>query len=178
MDIFYEDLMNKNLREELIDLVKKNKTIYLKGLNSAKRYQIYRQMYHPLAFEKITIDHDDKVIKVFDKTKKKEEEETELINKEVSSEEENEKDSHNENKSETTETSEDSYNTEELDKIDKLENMLDIIINNQSNTNKNIKIINIKIHLSMILSIFCWGIFFYIDPIRLIIDEKKDICII
>lgn len=194
MEIHYEDIMNKNLREELIDLVRKHKIIYLKGLNSSQRYQIYRQMYHPLSFEKIEIDDDDKVIKVYDKTKKEkmEEEETEIINREEESEGESEEESEREseresegdseeesdNDYESESTEDDSYNTEELDKIEKLENMLEMVINNQGNINKNIQKMNVKINVGIILTIICWGIFLYIDPVRLIIEENNDVCII
>jgi hypothetical protein len=63
IEIFYEDLMenfdNKNLREKLMQLVNEHRIIVVKGLSSAQRHTIYRQIYYPLKFEKIVLNEND-----------------------------------------------------------------------------------------------------------------------
>lgn len=58
-EIYYEDIINEikddSIRDKLINLVKENKIIVVKGLTSRLRHCIYRQMYYPLTFEKIIV---------------------------------------------------------------------------------------------------------------------------
>ena len=52
---YYEDLFfkNMNLRDSILEEIKKYDTIEIRNLSSKDRHIIYKEMYFPLAFEKI-----------------------------------------------------------------------------------------------------------------------------
>lgn len=185
-EIFYEDLMenfNKNMREKLIKLVNDNKIIIVKGLNSAQRYEIYRQMYYPLKFEKIiTNDNGEKNtdIKIYNyKIKEKECKQniTEKIKEEKTKEqeyileesEESGESNSDSNSDYTYETkSEYSYFTEDDEQLTRIENIGSQILEKVVNNEKKINRTKSKVNLVILINVIGWFILYTLDPVRLV----------
>ena len=178
MNIYYEDIMENiekdNLREKLKMLVKTYGSIKVIGLTSSMRYLIYKEMYHPLKFEKI-IDVDeenDKItnIKIFNykiKSKNGTISENENKNKnENENENENEKEddfvlSDDETVNDETETSvssdyTESYITDEEEYNIKHENIIGQCLEKISTNKKTLIWINNKVNFLLLLNLFCW----------------------
>jgi hypothetical protein len=202
MEIFYEDVMenfNKNIREKLIQLVNEYKIIIIKGLSSAQRHTVYRQIYYPLKFEKIVINENNEEntdIRIYnykikqkgvkqnhknneneatkDKTEDKTEEKIKQTNDEdeyilEDSEQDNSDDSEYKSESE-----EDSYMTEEDEQLTKLEDIGSQILEKIVNNEKKINRITNKINLVIILNIIGWVILYTLDPVRVIYINKTE----
>ena len=173
MEIFYKDLMknfnNKNLREKLIELVDENKIIVVKGLNSGQRYQIYRQMYYPLKFEKIILNDNNiknKVIKIYN---------CKVINKlsETENETENETEKSDEEKNEIEELDE-SYSTDDDEQSRKIEDIANNIFEKLVEIEKSNNKIIIKVNFLILFNIVGWIILYILDPVRLIKTIKME----
>lgn len=187
MEIFYEDLMenfdNKNLREKLMQLVNEHKIIVVKGLSSAQRHTVYRQMYYPLKFEKIVLNENDEEntdiriynCKIKQKEKKQNENET---NKEKTEETKNEDEyvledsEHSEEESscdsEYESESEDSYLTEEDEQLTRLEDIGSQILERVVKNEKKIDRTRNRVNLVIILNIIGWVMLYTLDPVRVI----------
>lgn len=187
MEIYYEDLMenfdNKNLREKLMQLVNDNKIIIVKGLSSAQRYTIYRQMYYPLKFEKIIVNENDgenKHIKIYNcKINQKKniqnktnEEKTEKINKEdeyiLEDSYKSEEISTSDSNYETETDSEDSYFTEEDEQLTRLEDIGSQILERVVKNEKKIDITRRRVNLVILFNIIGWIMLYTLDPVRVI----------
>jgi hypothetical protein len=200
MEIYYEDLMenfnNNKLREKLMQLVNNHNIIVVKGLNSAQRHKIYRNMYYPLKFEKVILNDDNKentdiriynskikqkekkIVKNVDKLEEKEE--TNKTNKtdkeeeyilEDSDKSDNENQTENETEYETeyeTETDVDSYLTEEDEQLVRLEDIGSQILEIVVNNEKNIDKTRNRVNLVILFNIIGWIILCGLDPVRLI----------
>ena len=169
MEIFYKDLMknfnNKNLREKLIELVDENKIIVVKGLNSGQRYQIYRQMYYPLKFEKIILNENNvesTVIRIYN---------SKVINK--LSETENETEKSDEEKNEIEELDE-SYSTDDDEQSRKIEDIANNIFEKLVEIEKSNNKIIIKVNFLILFNIVGWIILYILDPVRLIKTIKME----
>ena len=203
MEIYYEDLMenfdNKNLREKLMQLVNDNKIIIVKGLSSAQRHTVYRQMYYPLKFEKI-MENDDTNIKIYNykiKDKKKMNEENK--NEENKNEENKKSDEDSEPSDEDSEysstsntesytdstestefsdTEDDSYNTDEEDGLTKIENMTSQFLEQSNDMMKYIKSIKKTTNFILFFNIIGWIIFYMLDHEHLTVYYgNKEECI-
>lgn len=190
MEIFYEDLMenfdNKNLREKLMQLVNEHKIIVVKGLSSAQRHTVYRQMYYPLKFEKIVLNENDEEntdiriynYKIKQKENKKNENNKNETNEEKTEETKNENEyvledsEHSEEESscdsEYESDSEDSYLTEEDEQLTRLEDIgsqiLERVVKNENKIDRTRR----RVNLVIMLNIIGWVILYALDPIRLI----------
>jgi len=181
-DIFYEDLMenfdNNNLREKLMKLVNENKIIVVKGLNSAQRHTIYRQMYYPLKFEKILLNENEEentYIRIYNyKIKNKENKEKKQDENERNKEEEyvledsEQSEEEIEDDSEYDSKSDDSYFTEEEEQITKLENLGDQIIERIVKNEKKLNRVINRVNLVILLNAIGWVMLYTFDPVRLI----------
>ena len=194
MVIFYEDIMenfdNKNLREKLIQLVKEHKIIVIKGLSSAQRHIVYRQMYYPLKFEKIVLNENDKEnkgIRIYNcKIKQKEKKENDKnLNNETNEEKTEEKteetknedeyiledSEHSEEESSThswyqSESDEDSYLTEEDEQLTRLEDIGSQILEEIVKNEKKIDRTRSRVNLVIMLNIIGWIMLYSLDPVR------------
>lgn len=182
-DIFYEDLMenfdNNNLREKLMKLVNENKIIVVKGLNSAQRHTIYRQMYYPLKFEKIVLNENEEentCIRIYNykiKNKEKKENEQNEETKETKEEdyvleESEQSEEKSEYDSEYDSESDDSYYTEEEEQITKLENLGDQIIEKIVKNEKKIDRVINRVNLVILLNVIGWVMLYTLDPVRMV----------
>ena len=192
MDIFYEDLMenfnNTNLREKLIQLVDEHKIIVIKGLSSAQRHTVYRQMYYPLKFEKIVLNENDEEntdIRIYNcKIKQKEKKQNENNKNETNVEktedtknedeyvledsEHSEEESSGDSNSYYESESEDSYLTEEDEQLTKLEDIGSQILETLVKSEKKIDRTRSRINLVIMLNIIGWIMLYTLDPIRVI----------
>lgn len=194
MEIFYEDLMenfdNKNLREKLMQLVKEHKIIIVKGLSSAQRHTVYRQMYYPLKFEKILLNENDKEntdIRIYNcKVKQKEKKQNDKnLNNETNEEkteetknedeyvlEDSEHSEHSEEESsgdsEHESDSEDSYLTEEDEQLTRLEDIGSQILEEVVKNKKKIDRTRSRVNLVIVLNIIGWVMLYALDPVRVI----------
>lgn len=190
MEIFYEDLMenfyNKNLRERLMNLVNEHKIIIVKGLSSAERHTVYRQMYYPLKFEKIVLNENDEEntdIRIYNcKIKQKEkkqndknhknennQEKTEETKKEeeyVLEDSEHSEDSEEESSSNSgyeSESEEDSYLTEEDEQLTRLEDIgsqiLERVVKNEKKIDRTRGRVNLIIVFNIISCILLYTLF-------------------
>ena len=190
MEIFYEDLMenfdNKNLREKLIQLVNKHKIIVVKGLSSAQRHTVYRQMYYPLKFEKIVLNENDEEntdIRIYNcKIKQKEKKQNENNKNETNVEKK--EDTNNEDEyvledsehseeessgdSEFESDSEDSYLTEEDEQLTRLEDIGSQILERVVKNEKKIDRTRSRVNLVIMLNIIGWVMLYALDPVRVI----------
>ncbi len=199
MEIFYEDLVenfDNNLREKLMKLVNEHKIIIVKGLNSAERYMIYRQMYYPLKFEKIiqNDNQDNTDIRIYNckikqketekETKKetKETKETEKTKKKIKKEDEyiledsenSEEENSSDSEYEESESEEDSYITEEDEQLTRLENIGSQIMEKMNENNNNINKTKRRINLVILINIIGWIIFCMLDPVRIIYIRSEE----
>lgn len=194
MEIFYEDLMenfdNKNLREKLMQLVNEHKIIIVKGLSSAQRHTVYRQMYYPLKFEKILLNENDEEntdIRIYNcKVKQKEKKQNDKnLNNETNEEkteetknedeyvlEDSEHSEHSEEESsgdsEHESDSEDSYLTEEDEQLTRLEDIGSQILERVVKNEKKIDRTRSRVNLVIILNIIGWVMLYALDPVRVI----------
>ena len=194
MEIFYEDLMenfdNKNLREKLMQLVNEHKIIIVKGLSSAQRHTVYRQMYYPLKFEKILLNENDEEntdIRIYNcKVKQKEKKQNDKnLNNETNEEkteetknedeyvlEDSEHSEHSEEESsgdsEHESDSEDSYLTEEDEQLTRLEDIGSKILERVVKNEKKIDRTRSRVNLVIILNIIGWVMLYALDPVRVI----------
>jgi len=192
MEIYYEDLMenfdNKNLREKLMELVNDNKIIIVKGLSSAQRHTIYRQMYYPLKFEKIIQnDEENTDIRIYNcKIKQKEKKQTKQTNEtneEKTEETKNEDEyiledseetssSHSEEESsgdsEYKSESDDSYLTEEDEQLTRLEDIGSQILERVVKNEKKIDRTRGRVNLVILFNIIGWVVLYILDPVRVI----------
>lgn len=190
MEIFYEDLMenfdNKNLREKLIQLVNKHKIIVVKGLSSAQRHTVYRQMYYPLKYEKIVLNENDEEntdIRIYNcKIKQKEKKQNENNKNETNVEKK--EDTNNEDEyvledsehseeessgdSEFESDSEDSYLTEEDEQLTRLEDIGSQILERVVKNEKKIDRTRSRVNLVIMLNIIGWVMLYALDPVRVI----------
>lgn len=190
MEIFYEDLMenfdNKNLREKLIQLVNKHKIIVVKGLSSAQRHTVYRQIYYPLKFEKIVLNENDEEntdIRIYNcKIKQKEKKQNENNKNETNVEKK--EDTNNEDEyvledsehseeessgdSEFESDSEDSYLTEEDEQLTRLEDIGSQILERVVKNEKKIDRTRSRVNLVIMLNIIGWVMLYALDPVRVI----------
>ena len=190
MEIYYEDLMenfdNKNIREKLMQLVNDHKIIIVKGLSSAQRHTVYRQMYYPLKFEKIILNENDEEntdIRIYNckikqkQTKQTNEEKTEETKNEDeyvledSEHSEEESSTHTEYESE----SEDSYLTEEDEQLTRLEDIGSQILEKVVKNENKIDRTRGRVNLVIMLNIIGWIILYSLDPIR-VIHTKLNEC--
>ena len=190
MEIYYEDLMenfdNKNLREKLIQLVNKHKIIVVKGLSSAQRHTVYRQMYYPLKFEKIVLNENDEEntdiriynCKIKQKEKKQNENNKNKTNVEKKEDTNNEEEyvledsEHSEEESsgdsEFESDSEDSYLTEEDEQLTRLEDIGSQILERVVKNEKKIDRTRSRVNLVIMLNIIGWVMLYTLDPVRVI----------
>lgn len=193
MEIFYEDLMenfdNKNLREKLMQLVNEHKIIIVKGLSSAQRHTVYRQMYYPLKFEKILLNENDEEntdIRIYNcKVKQKEKKQNENNKNETNVEktedtknedeyvlEDSEHSEHSEEESsgdsEHESDSEDSYLTEEDEQLTRLEDIGSQILEEVVKNEKKIDRTRSRVNLVIMLNIIGWVMLYALDPVRVI----------
>ena len=180
MEIYYEDLMenfdNKNLREKLMQLVNDHKIIIVKGLSSAQRHIIYRQMYYPLKFEKIVLNENDEEntdIRIYNcKIKQKEKKQTNETNEEKTEETKNEDEyiledsEHSEAESSThtgyeSESDEDSYLTEEDEQLTRLEDIGSQILERVVKNEKKIDRTRSRVNLVILFNIIGWVMLYY-----------------
>ena len=194
MEIFYEDLMenfdNKNLREKLMQLVNEHKIIIVKGLSSAQRHTVYRQMYYPLKFEKILLNENDEEntdIRIYNcKIKQKEKKQNDKnLNNETNEEkteetknedeyvlEDSEHSEHSEEESsgdyEHESDSEDSYLTEEDEQLTRLEDIGSQILEEVVKNEKKIDRTRSRVNLVIMLNIIGWVMLYALDPVRVI----------
>jgi hypothetical protein len=191
MEIFYEDLMenfdNKNLREKLMQLVNEHKIIIVKGLSSAQRHTVYRQMYYPLKFEKILLNENDEEntdIRIYNcKIKQKEKKQNDKnlnneTNEEKTEETKNEDEyvledsEHSEEESscdsEFESDSEDSYLTEEDEQLTRLEDIGSQILERVVKNEKKIDRTRSRVNLVIMLNIIGWVMLYALDPVRVI----------
>ena len=190
MEIFYEDLMENfdkdNLREKLIQLVKKHKIIIVKGLNSGQRYIIYRQMYYPLKFEKIVLNENDEEntdIRIYN-CKIKQKKNKENINNETNEDEDEDEDKYVLQESEQSEeesledseyeTESDSYFTEEDEQITRIEDIGSQILETVVNNQKKIDRTRNRVNLVIIFNIIGWAMLYTLDPVRVIHMRKTE----
>ena len=190
MEIFYEDLMenfdNKNLREKLMQLVNEHKIIVVKGLSSAQRHTVYRQMYYPLKFEKIVLNENDEEntdIRIYNcKIKQKEKKQNENNKNETNVEKK--EDTNNEDEyvledsehseeesscdSEFESDSEDSYLTEEDEQLTRLEDIGSQILERVVKNEKKIDRTRSRVNLVIMLNIIGWVMLYALDPVRVI----------
>jgi len=190
MEIFYEDLMknfdNNNLREKLVKLVNEYKIIVVKGLSSAQRHIVYRQMYYPLKFEKIVLDEngeENTVIRIYNsKIKQKEKKQNENNKNETNVEKK--EDTNNEDEyvledsehseeessgdSEFESDSEDSYITEEDEQLTRLEDIGSQILERVVKNEKKIGRTRSRVNLVIMLNIIGWVTLYALDPVRVI----------
>ena len=178
MEIFYEDLMdnfdNNNLREKLMQLVNEHKIIIVKGLNSAQRHTIYRQMYYPLKFEKIVLNENDQGntdIRIYNyklksksvENKKETKKEKEYI---LEDSENSEEESFSQSENETE--SDDSYLTEEDEQLTKIEDIGSQILEITVNNGKIIDKVRSRVNLVIVFNIIGWIMLYVLDPVRVI----------
>ena len=186
MEIYYEDLMenfdNKNLREKLMQLVNDHKIIIVKGLSSAQRHTVYRQMYYPLKFEKIVLNENDEEntdIRIYNcKIKQKEKKQTKQTNEtneEKTEETKNEdgyilEDSEEESSvdSEYESESDDSYLTEEDEQLTRLEDIGSQILERVVKNEKKIDRTRGRVNLVILFNIIGWVMLYALDPVRVI----------
>ena len=186
MEIYYEDLMenfdNKNLREKLMQLVNDHKIIIVKGLSSAQRHTVYRQMYYPLKFEKIILNENDEEntdIRIYNcKIKQKEKKQTKQTNEtneEKTEETKNEdeyilEDSEEESSvdSEYESESDDSYLTEEDEQLTRLEDIGSQILERVVKNEKKIDRTRGRVNLVILFNIIGWVMLYALDPVRVI----------
>ena len=183
MEIFYEDLMenfnNKNLREKLMQLVNEHKIIIVKGLSSAQRYTVYRQMYYPLKFEKTLLnvnDEENTDIRIYNcKVKQKETKEIKetknedefVLEDQVHSNEESSDEESSDDSGYISE-SDDSYFTDEDEQLTKLEDIGSQILERVVNNEKKIDKTRNRINLVIIFNIIGWMMLYSLDPIRIV----------
>ena len=189
MEIYYEDIMenfdNKNLREKLVQLVNDHKIIIVKGLSSAQRHTVYRQMYYPLKFEKIVLNENDEEntdIRIYNcKIKQKQIKQTNETNEEKTEEiknedeyilEDSEHSEHSEEESsgdsEYESDSEDSYLTEEDEQLTRLEDIGSQILERVVKNEKKIDNTRGRVNLVILFNIIGWVILYALDPVRVI----------
>ena len=186
-EIYYEDLMenfdNKNLREKLMQLVNDHKIIIVKGLSSAQRHTVYRQMYYPLKFEKIVLNENDDEentdIRIYNcKIKQKEKKQTKQTNErneEKTEETKNEdeyilEDSEEESSVdfEYESESDDSYLTEEDEQLTRLEDIGSQILERVVKNEKKIDRTRGRVNLVILFNIIGWVMLYALDPVRVI----------
>ena len=195
MEIYYEDLMenfdNKNLREKLMQLVNDHKIIIVKGLSSAQRHTVYRQMYYPLKFEKIVLNENDEEntdiriynckIKQKEKKQTKQTKQTNETNEEKTEETKNEDEyvledsehsEHSEEESsgysEYESESDDSYLTEEDEQLTRLEDIGSQILERVVKNEKKIDRTRGRVNLVILFNIIGWVMLYALDPVRVI----------
>ena len=189
MEIFYEDLMknfnNKNLREKLMQLVNEHKIIVVKGLSSAQRHTVYRQIYYPLKFEKIVLNENNEEntdIRIYNcKIKKKENKQTNVTNvTNVTNEEKTKKEDEyvledsehseedNSGDSEYKSESEDSYLTEEDEELTRLEDIGSQILEKVVKNEKKIDRTRSRVNLVILFNIIGWVMLYALDPVRVV----------
>lgn len=186
VEIFYEDLMenfdNKNLREKLMQLVNEHKIIVVKGLNSAQRHTVYRQMYYPLKFEKIVLNENNEEntdIRIYNcKIKQKENKQTNVTNEEKKEETKKEdeyvledsehSEEDNSGDSEYKSESEDSYLTEEDEQLTRLEDIGSQILEKVVNNEKKIDRTRSRVNLVILFNIIGWVMLCALDPVRVV----------
>jgi len=178
MEYFY----NKNLREKLMRLVNDHKIIIIKGLCSAQRHIIYRQMYYPLKFEKIVLNENNEEntdIRIYNcKIKQKENKQTNVTNEEKTEETKKEDEyvledsEHSEEDnscdSEYKSESEDSYLTEEDEQLTRLEDIGSQILEKVVNNEKKIDRTRSRVNLVILFNIIGWVILYALDPVRVV----------
>ena len=194
-EIYYEDLMenfdNKNLREKLMQLVNDHKIIIVKGLSSAQRHTVYRQMYYPLKFEKIVLNENDEEntdIRIYNcKIKQKEKKQTKQTNEtteEKTEETEETEETKNEDEyvledsehseednsgdSEYKSESEDSYLTEEDEQLTRLEDIGSQILERVVKNEKKIDRTRGRVNLVILFNIIGWVMLYALDPVRVV----------
>lgn len=192
VEIFYEDLMenfdNKNLREKLMQLVNEHKIIVVKGLSSAQRHTVYRQMYYPLKFEKIVLNENNEEntdIRIYNcKIKQKENKQTNVTNEEKTEETKKEdeyvledsehSEEDNSGDSEYKSESENSYLTEEDEQLTRLEDIGSQILEKVVNNEKKIDRTRSRINLVILFNIIGWVMLYALDPVRIININKSE----
>lgn len=161
-----------DFKKHIISYLKKEYNyVLLKGLNSKQRHLIYKQMIHPLKFEKIN-ENENVTIKIFINEKLEED-------KEESEDSEDSEDQDDESyvptkESEETEESEEEeleYNNEKINR-EYLQLILDIqtkTVNKletiELNTNKIIRRTNGLI----IIAVIGWTLLIILDPVKLVV---------
>ena len=189
MEIYYEDLMenfdNKNLREKLMQLVNDHKIIIVKGLSSAQRHTVYRQMYYPLKFEKIILNENDEEntdIRIYNcKIKQKEKKQTKQTNETNEEKTEETEETKNEDEyiledseeessgdSEYESESDDSYLTEEDEQLTRLEDIGSQILERVVKNEKKIDRTRGRVNLVILFNIIGWVMLYALDPVRVI----------
>jgi len=180
-----ENFDNKNLREKLVQLVNDHKIIIVKGLSSAQRHTVYRQMYYPLKFEKIVHNENDEentIIRIYNcKIKQKEKKQTKQTNE---TNEEKTEETKNENEyiledsehseaessgdSEYESESDDSYLTEEDEQLTRLEDIGSQILERVVKNEKKIDRTRGRVNLVILFNIIGWVMLYALDPVRVI----------
>ena len=189
MEIYYEYIMenfdNKNLREKLMQLVNDHKIIIVKGLSSAQRHTVYRQMYYPLKFEKIILNENDEEntdIRIYNcKIKQKQTKETNVTTEEKTEETKNEDEyiledsEHSEHSEEESSVdseyesdSEDSYLTEEDEQLTRLEDIGSQILERVVKNEKKIDRTRGRVNLVILFNIIGWVMLYLLNPVRVI----------
>jgi hypothetical protein len=199
-EIYYEDIINEindgNIRDKLINLVKENKIIVIKGLTSGLRHRIYRQMYYPLKFEKIIVsDTNNETIQEIDikiynykikSNKNKENTEYCILNNKLNNLEDNKtnntedknsqdtysENTHSDNNSDSdldyqTESS-DSYYTDEDEQITRLEDIGSQVLERVSRIENKVDKTQKRVNLIIFINIIGWIMLYTLDPVRLI----------
>ena len=195
MNIYYEDIMEdiekENLREKLITLVKEHGPIKVIGLSSRMRYLIYKEMYHPLKFEKIIDEEEENKItniKIYNYTIKTRNETTNVeetpigIERTNANENTNEDDfvlsdndeSDNENETEICSSSDytESYITDEEEYNVKLENLMSQCLEKISSNKKILIWANNKVNILLILNIIGWMSLYLLNVQIVYMDEN------
>ena len=195
MEIYYNNLVenfnnkdlmeiinNKNLREKLMQLVNEHKIIVVKGLSSAQRHTVYRQMYYPLKFKKIVHNEENTDIKIYNcKIKQKEKKQINETNEEKTEEIEKTEDKYleeessgNSGDSEIENESDNSYLTEEGEQLKRLEDIgsqiLERVLKNEKKIDKTLGRVNLVIQFNIIV----WVLLYSLDPVRVIHIRTKE----
>ena len=172
-----------------MQLVNDHKIIVVKGLSSAQRHTVYRQMYYPLKFEKIVLNENDEEntdIRIYNcKIKQKQTKQTKETNvtteekpEETKNEDEyiledSEHSEHSEEESSThmgyeSESDEDSYLTEEDEQLTRLEDIGSQILERVVKNEKKIDRTRSRVDLVILFNIIGWIMLYALDPIRVI----------
>lgn len=183
-EIYYEDIINEikddSIRDKLINLVKENKIIVVKGLTSRLRHCIYKQMYYPLTFEKIIVsDTNNETIQEIDikiynykikSNKNKENTEYCILNNKTDNTEDNNSDNDSDYETELS----DSYFTDEDEQITRIENINSQILERLSKIENKVSRSQNRVNLIIFINIIGWIMLYTMDPVRLVQIKNSD----
>ena len=167
-----------HFKNHIISYLKKEfNYVLLKGLNSNQRHLIYKQMVHPLKFEKIK-ENENVTIKIFiyEKTEEDLEDSEDSEDSEDLEDSEDQDDESYVPTEETEEESEDEeleYNNEKINR-EYLQLILDIqskTVNKLETIEQNANKIIRRTNILIMIGIIGWGILFTYDPVKLVITN-------